>query len=84
MEPSNTTQTRHPWRATARTIFAVVVALATLLPYVVTESGIGTVPGVSQVLAVAAAITRVLALPQVEAFLQQFVPFLAAAPKENA
>ncbi|SCG15534.1 hypothetical protein GA0070610_1768 [Micromonospora echinofusca] len=74
------TQTRHPWRATARTIFAATVAALTLLPTVAVAGGIDTFPAVAQVVAVAAAITRVLALPGVEDFLERFLPFLAAAP----
>ncbi|MBL6280142.1 hypothetical protein JMF97_28670 [Micromonospora fiedleri] len=75
-----TTQTRHPWRATVRTIFAVTVALLSLLPTIAVAGGIDDVPAVAQVLGVAAAITRVLALPGVEAFLQRFLPWLASAP----
>lgn len=76
-EPT-TTQGAHPWRATARTVFAIVVALLTLLPVIAATAGIGAVPAVVQVLAVAATITRVLALPGVEDFLQKYLPFLAA------
>lgn len=77
------TQVRRPWRSTIRTVFQLVVALATLLPFV--AAGVyqdpDTVPAaVAQVLAAAAAITRVMALPQVEAFLRRFAPWLAAAP----
>ncbi len=76
------TQSRHPWRATLRTVFAVVVALATLLPYVLADSSLEAAPGVAQVLAVAAAITRVLALPVVETFLRDYAPWLAAEPRD--
>lgn len=75
------TQTRHPWRATARTVFAGAVALLTLIPYVVAEAHLDAVPGVTQVLAVAAAVTRILAIPGVDAWLQTYLPFLAAQPK---
>lgn len=75
------TQTKHPWRATARTVFAVVVAVLTLLPVVAATGGIATVPAVAQVLTVAAAVTRVLALPAVDVFLKQFLPWLATEPK---
>ncbi|NLU77792.1 hypothetical protein HCA58_05150 [Micromonospora sp. HNM0581] len=74
------TQTRHPWRATVRTIFAVTVALLSLLPTIAVAGGVDDVPAVAQVLGVAAAVTRVLALPGVEAFLQRFLPWLASAP----
>ncbi|MCX4468975.1 hypothetical protein OOK41_01375 [Micromonospora sp. NBC_01655] len=76
----NPTQTRHPWRATVRTAFAVTVALLTLLPVAAAAGGVDTVPAVAQLLAVAAAVTRVLALPAVDEFLRAFLPWLAAAP----
>lgn len=77
MEP---TQTAHPWRATGRTIFAGSVAFLTLLPVVATTAQIDTVPAVAQVLVVTGAVTRVLALPGVEAFLETYLPWLAAKP----
>jgi hypothetical protein len=57
-------------RRTARTILAVVLALAAGLPLLVRTAGLpDTLPGLGTVLAVAAAITRVLALPQVDAWM---------------
>lgn len=76
---STPTQTRHPWRATVRTVFAVVVALAAMLPLLVEASGVDeTLAPVAGALAIAGAITRVMALPAVNAFLARFVPWLAA------
>lgn len=72
------TQVRHPWRATVRTVFAAVVALLSLLPTIALVGHVDTVAWVSQLLAVAAAITRVLALPGVNDWLRRFVPWLAA------
>ncbi|WP_207921298.1 hypothetical protein [Micromonospora sp. KC721] len=77
---TETTQTRHPWRATVRTTFAAVVALLSLLPVVAVTAGIDTVPAVAQIIGVAAAVTRILALPSVDNFLKQFLPWLASAP----
>lgn len=77
--PSMLTQVQHPWRSTVRTVFQVGVALATLLPYVVTEAHISVTGGVAQVVGVAAAVTRVMALPGVVEFLQRFAPWLAPA-----
>lgn len=76
------TQTRHPWRATARTIFAAAVALLSLLPVIAMTAGVDTVPAIAQVLVVAGAVTRVLALPGVERFLELYIPWLAASPNE--
>jgi len=78
------TQSEHPWRATARTIFAAVVALLSLLPVIAATAGLSTEAAVVQLLAVTGAVTRVLALPGVNAWLERFVPWLAAAPKASA
>lgn len=80
------TQMRRPWRSTFRTAFQALVALATLVPFVVagiyaTEADYPAV--VVQVLAVCSAVARVMALPQVEVFLRKFLPFLSASPKET-
>lgn len=75
------TQTRYPWRATARTVFAALVGGISLLPLVAVTAGVDAVPAVAQVVAVSAAVTRVLALPGVDAWLRRFVPWLAAEPE---
>jgi len=77
------TQIRRPNRATIRTVVQTVLALATLIPLMVTGvyGNDGDIPAaVAQVLVVAGTITRVMALPQVEEFLQKFAPWLAADP----
>ena len=81
--PNGTTQSRHPWRATVRTIFAAGVALLTLLPVSAATAGSAPVPASAQVLLVAGAVTRVLALPGVEKFLELYIPWLAASPVEG-
>ncbi|MFU8873240.1 hypothetical protein [Micromonospora sp. SL4-19] len=80
----STTQTRYPWRAVARTTFAAVVALLSLLPTIAAAAGVDAVPLVAQALAVAAAVTRVLAIPGVDDFLRRYLPFLASAPAGEA
>lgn len=77
------TQVRRPWRATARTIFAALVALAALLPVLVQEAGLDpdAIPWLGTVLLAAGAVTRIMAHPLVERFLRTFLPWLAAAPK---
>lgn len=79
-QPVPATQTKHPWRAVIRTAFAAAVAGVTLVPEVVTAAHIGTVPTVAQIVAVSMAVTRVLALPGVNAWLGAYAPWLAAAP----
>lgn len=76
------TQVRRPWRSTARTTFQAIVALAAMFPILVATSGLDpeALPWLAIPVAIAAALTRLMAVPQVEEFLRQFVPFLAAAP----
>lgn len=78
-----TTQGEHPWRATARTVFAAVVGILTLLPVVFMTAGISNEVYIVQFLAVTGAITRVLAIPGVNAWLETYLPWLAAAPKPS-
>lgn len=75
---SRATQVRLPSRATIRTTFQVIVGLAAVTPFLVDALGLKATGVAATVLAVAAAITRVMAMPAVEDFLQQYVPWLAA------
>ena len=76
------TQVRRPWRATVRTVVQFIVAACVLLPFIVAETGLDPqlYPWLGGLLTVAAIITRVMALPQVESFLRRFAPWLAADP----
>lgn len=80
-----TTQSQHPWRATIRTILAVVIALAAMAPAIYTAATMQSpelaTGAVGAALAIAAAITRIMALPIVETFLQRFLPWLAAGSR---
>lgn len=78
------TQVRRPWRTTVRTLFQLLVGLAPMLPVIVDASGVDEASaGVAGALAISAAVTRVMSLPQVEQLLQRFVPWLAAAPRPD-
>lgn len=77
------TQTQHPWRATVRTLVAGLVALLTLAPVIAATGHFEAAPGVAQLLAVSAAVTRVLAIPGVDDWLRRYLPWLAAQPKEK-
>lgn len=77
MQPEQTTQSEHPWKATLRTVFQMLVGLAAIIPLVADDLG-ASAPWALAVVGVSAAITRVMALPAVEAFLEAHVPFLAA------
>lgn len=79
-----TTQVRAPWRTALRTVFQAAVSLAALAPFAV-EAAYGDTGertgAVAAFLAVSAAVTRLMAVPQVETFLRNYVPFLAAGAK---
>lgn len=79
-----TTQTRNPWAAVRRTLVAVVgfiIVMTPVAPDVVRAIGWSTaIPWVAGGLAVAAAITRVLAVPAVEIWLRDHLKLIAAAP----
>lgn len=80
---SSATQVRRPWRAVARTAVAMFVGVAAMLPALVPAAGLDeSAPPIAAALAIASGVTRVLALPQVEAFLQRFglTAWLAAEP----
>lgn len=79
------TQIRRPWRSTARTVFQAFVMLCFIAPAIYSAAAqhdpqlaTGWAAGG---LAIAGAVTRVMAVPGVERFLRRFLPFLAAAPK---
>ncbi|MGW3608926.1 hypothetical protein ACWD6N_03405 [Micromonospora sp. NPDC005163] len=81
MQNFQPTQARYPWRAVLRTIVAYIPPVAIMLPEAAKAAGVERVAWVAAILAVAGAITRVLAVPSVNAFFQQVFPPLAAAPK---
>ena len=72
------TQVKHPNRATLRTIFQGAIALAAILPLILTSAGIPPVGLAGILIGVAGAITRIMAIPAVESFLETYLPFLAA------
>lgn len=72
------TQTVFPWRTTIRSVFQFVVGLAASWALIVQAAGVN--PGVEWVagsVAIAAGITRVMALPAVDDLIRRFLPFLA-------
>ncbi|AXH88804.1 hypothetical protein AB0N38_18775 [Micromonospora aurantiaca] len=64
-----------------RNIVAYIPPVAIMLPEAAKAAGVERVAWVAGILAVAGGITRVLAVPSVNAFFQQVFPPLAAAPK---
>ena len=81
--PAVTTQGRHPWRATLRTVVAALIALAVVLPQILTEAGLHETAYGAQAIAVIATVTRVLAIPGVDEWLRQWLPWLASAPRSE-
>jgi hypothetical protein len=73
------TQVRHPNRAMWRTAVQVGVALLTLVPYMVADMDVPTEGWVAQVVGVAMAASRIMALPQVVTFTERHLPWLAPA-----
>lgn len=75
------TQSVHPWRATVRTVFAALVALAAMAGPAYTaatnQSPEAATGWAALGLAIAGAVTRVLALPQVDEWLHKFAPWLS-------
>lgn len=65
-------RTRRPWVATLRSVVITGIVLLPALPEIARAAGIETVPFVASTLAVAAAVTRVAAVPAVAAQLEKF------------
>lgn len=75
------TQVRFPNRTTVRSVFQVLIGLAAIMPLLVAAAGLPTAGGiVGGLLAVSAAVTRVMAIPAVNKFLEDHLPWLAAKP----
>ncbi|HEY9353034.1 MAG TPA: hypothetical protein VIP28_07290 [Nocardioides sp.] len=73
-------QTTYPWRATVRTVLAAVISIAAVWGLVVQAAGVDeTTPVVATTIAVAGAITRIMAIPAVNDLLTRFG--LGAEPK---
>lgn len=81
------TQVARPWRTTLRTIFQGFVAIAAVAPQVYAAAAnhdAGLAQGWAATgLGIAAAVTRIMAMPVVDDFLAKFLPFLATQPKKN-
>lgn len=78
------TQSKHPWRATLRTSAAVAIALAPVLPELVDKLGLSAYGWSGVVVGIAAAATRVMAIPTINNLLRTVLPFLATDPKAEA
>jgi hypothetical protein len=82
ISPTNTTQARHPWRATLRTAVATILSLAPVVAALEDQLHLSkTWPWFAAVVAGAAFVTRVLADPTVERWLRKrkLTSWIAAA-----
>ena len=74
------TQVAYPRRTAVRTFVQGLLSLATLIPTVVLDARIPTPGLVGQALAGLVLFNQIMAHPAVEMFLQQYLPWLSAAP----
>ncbi|EGT5591766.1 hypothetical protein ACL1HR_08420 [Corynebacterium striatum] len=77
------TQVKYPIRAVVRTVLAAAVGLLPVLPAIADGLGVSAVPWVAATLAVSGAITKILAHPSTEQFLQHHAPWLSATPPDK-
>lgn len=75
----NPTQTRHPWRATVRTMIAASIAAIPIGQVIARETELDTVPWIASFLALGTVISRVMAMQATETFLRTYAPWLAAS-----
>jgi hypothetical protein len=73
------TQVQYPGRAVLRTVVQAAVGLMLVVPFVVAELGLSTaVPWVAGALAAAGVTARLMAIPQVNAWLERWIGPLGA------
>lgn len=77
------TQNTRPWQAVARSAVATAVGLLPIVPIVVDAFDIEAVPLAVTAVACAAAITRILATPEVESWLRANLPWFAAGAYDD-
>ena len=71
------TQVANGWRSTVRTAFQLLVGIASALPFMLAGTGLEATWFFGQVLVVSTAVTRIMNMPQVNALIDRFVPWLA-------
>jgi hypothetical protein len=74
------TQIRHPWRAMLRTAFAILVGVLPVIPQILAGANLNNTEFGLQVGAYAVTVTRILALPAVDAWMKRNVSWLATSP----
>ncbi len=79
-EPATPTQVRHPWRASVRTWVVVFITLLPAVPLILHELGVESMGWALAISSIAAGLTRVIAIPAVNAQLTKWLN-LGAAPR---
>lgn len=82
--PSPSTQVARPWRTTARTAVQAALASLPLIPIAAQAFDVAAWPVVAAIVAGAASLTRIMADPAVDAWLDRFAPWLSASPAAPA
>lgn len=77
-------RTTRPWVATGRSVIITALAIVPALPEIAKAAGIDTVPFVASILAVSAAITRVIAVPAVHAQLDRLLHRTPTPPAHSS
>lgn len=81
MNAGTPTQVQYPSRTVIRTVLQVLLGLSVLIPEIISELGLNTgLPLIAGVLVICGGIARVMAMPAVNAFLSQWLPWLAPVP----
>lgn len=84
MKLPKATQSKYPWQTTIRTVFQAGVGLCAMVPIIVNSSGFDQKSGAVVLgLSISAGVTRVMAIPQVNDWLNEFIPFLGAGPSKS-
>ena len=77
------TQVVRPWRAALRTAIAGAVGFIPVGIAITRELDLDGVPFFAGAITIGITVSRVLSLPQVELFLREYAPWLAAQPASD-
>jgi hypothetical protein len=81
-EPAPPTQVRHPRRTSWRTLVQVSLGVLSILPWIIAGYHLDKTVLGAQIIAVSTATARVMALPEVNAFIERWASWLAPAPRQ--
>lgn len=80
--PGPSTQVTHPWRTTARTIFQAAISFAAMWGLIVEALGLDSTAGwVAASLAFTGAVTRLMAVAEVDEWVGEYLPWLGSGVK---